>query len=230
MTANFSNQPQRSLDVTKDGVGGGSVTSTPSGIDCGSTCSITFDQGTAVTLSATPDANSDFAGWSGEGCTGTGTCIVTLNKARSVTATFTLKPAKTLDVTTDGTGTGSVTSSPAGIDCGSTCTNDFAFGTLVTLTATPDVSANFAGWTGAGCAGTGTCVVTMDAARSVTATFTLKTETLDVSKSGSGTGSVTSSPAGIDCGATCSTALRLRDRRRPDGDPRRRLDVRRLDR
>ena len=207
VSASFSNQPQRSLDVTKDGVGGGSVTSTPSGIDCGSTCSITFDQGTVVTLSATPDANSDFAGWSGEGCTGTGTCIVTLNKARSVTATFTLKPAKTLDVTTDGNGTGSVTSGPAGIDCGSTCTNDFAFGTVVTLTATPDVSADFTGWTGAGCSGTGTCIVTMDAAHSVTATFTLKSETLDVSTSGSGTGSVTSSPAGIDCGATCSTAL-----------------------
>jgi hypothetical protein len=207
VTAQFSNQPQRSLDVTKDGTGAGTIASTPSGIDCGSTCSITFDVGTVVTLSGTPNASSDFTGWSGEGCSGTGTCIVTLNRARSVTATFTLKADKTLDVTTDGNGSGSVTSAPAGIDCGSACTNDFAFGTVVTLTATPDVSADFAGWNGAGCSGTGSCVVTMDAAHSVTATFTLKTPTLDVTKSGSGAGSITSSPAGIDCGPTCSTAL-----------------------
>jgi subtilisin family serine protease len=79
-----------------------------------------------------------------------------------------------LTVTKDGTGTGSVTSSPAGIDCGATCTNSFGIGTQVTLTATPDSGSNFTGWTGGGCSGTGTCQVTISADTTVAATFTKK--------------------------------------------------------
>jgi endoglucanase len=68
-------------------------------------------------------------------------------------------------------GTGTVTSSPAGIDCGETCSLDFTRETTVTLTATPTSgTAIFTGWSG-DCTGAGNCVVTMDAARSVTATF-----------------------------------------------------------
>ena len=81
-----------------------------------------------VTLTATPTVSSDFTGWSGEGCTGTSTCIVTLDQARSVTATFTLK-TPTLTVSKTGTGTGSVSSSPVGITCGATCANSFNYGT-----------------------------------------------------------------------------------------------------
>jgi len=81
-----------------------------------------------------------------------------------------------LTVTKDGTGTGSVTSSPAGIDCGSTCSGSFAIGTQVTLTATPDSTSTFTGWTGGGCSGTATCQVTIDADTTVTATFTKKVD------------------------------------------------------
>jgi List-Bact-rpt repeat protein len=76
----------------------------------------------------------------------------------------------TFSVSRAGTGTGTVTSSPAGIDCGSTCSSSFTLGNTVTLTATPDAFSTFAGWSDA-CTGAGSCVVTMDAARSVTATF-----------------------------------------------------------
>jgi len=206
VTATFTLQT-RDLNVSTDGTGTGSVSSSPAGIDCGATCSAGFDYGTSVTLTATADLGSDFTGWSGAGCTGTGDCVVTMDAAHSVTATFDVKPNKTLDVSADGTGSGSVGSSPAGIDCGATCTQDFAFGTSVTLTATPAASSDFTGWTGAGCSGTGTCSVTMDAVHSVTATFTLKTESLDVSLNGTGTGFVSSSPAGIDCGATCAAGF-----------------------
>jgi hypothetical protein len=205
VTATFTLKTEN-LNVSSDGTGSGSVSSSPAGINCGATCSHGYDYGTDVTLTATADIGSDFAGWNGAGCTGTGDCQVTLDQARSVTATFTLK-TKTLDLSEDGTGTGSVSSSPAGIDCGATCSSAFDYGTSVTLTATPDASSDFTGWTGAGCTGTGDCVATMDAARSATASFTLKTETLDVNASGSGTGSITSSPAGIDCGATCSAGF-----------------------
>jgi uncharacterized repeat protein (TIGR01451 family) len=75
-----------------------------------------------------------------------------------------------LTVTKAGTGSGMVTSSPAGIDCGATCSASFASGTTVTLTATPDAGSTFTGWSGA-CTGTGPCTVTMDQDRAVTATF-----------------------------------------------------------
>lgn len=69
-------------------------------------------------------------------------------------------------------GGGSVSSMPAGIDCGATCMADFALGTMVTLTATPSGDSAFVGWSG-DCSGSGACAVTLDAARSVTATFAL---------------------------------------------------------
>lgn len=75
------------LTVTK--VGAGSVTSMPAGIDCGATCLASFGSGTMVTLTAASVGGSVFTGWSGGGCSGTGTCSVTLTLATSVTATFT---------------------------------------------------------------------------------------------------------------------------------------------
>jgi subtilisin family serine protease len=161
---------QHALTVTKSGTGTGTVTSSPAGINCGSTCSASFDSGTSVTLTATAAAGSRFAGWSGGGCSGTGTCQVTMNEATSVTATFTLQ--HTLSVTKGGTGTGSVTSSPAGINCGSTCAASFDSGASVTLTATAAAGSDFTGWSGGGCSGTGTCTVTLNADTTVTATFT----------------------------------------------------------
>jgi hypothetical protein len=75
-----------------------------------------------------------------------------------------------LTVTKAGSGSGTVTSTPAGIDCGATCTASFASGTAVTLAATPASGSTFAGWGGA-CSGTGPCVVGLTAATTVTATF-----------------------------------------------------------
>lgn len=190
------------LTVSKSGTGGGTVTSSPAGIDCGATCTHTFTSGTMVTLTPTPNATSTFAGWSGA-CTGSGACVVTMDAAKSVTAQFDTLPTNTLTVSKAGNGSGSVTSSPAGIDCGSTCSSSFLASATVTLTPTPSAGSTFAGWSG-DCTGAGGCTVTMDQARSVTATFTLEKRTLTVGKSGSGSGAVTSSPAGIDCGALCS--------------------------
>src|SRR6202007_1123698 len=75
-----------------------------------------------------------------------------------------------LSVSVAGTGTGSVSSSPAGITCPSTCNANFTSGTVVKLTETAAAGSTFAGWGGA-CSGTGSCSVTMSAAESVTATF-----------------------------------------------------------
>ncbi len=122
------------LTVAKSGSGSGTVSSSPAGIDCGSTCSAPFAD-VPVTLSATPTAGSAFTGWSGGGCSGTGTCQVQMSSDQQVTATFTLL-VRTLTVTKGGAGAGTVGSSPAGIDCGSTCSHAFVEGTSVTLSAT----------------------------------------------------------------------------------------------
>jgi uncharacterized repeat protein (TIGR02543 family) len=160
------------LTVSKAGAGTGTVTSTPAGISCGSTCSASYASGAVVTLSASAASGSSFAGWTGGGCSGTSTCAVTMSTAQAVTATFTSQVTTyLLTVTTAGTGSGTVTSTPAGISCGSTCSSLFASGTSVTLSVTPAAGSTFTGWS-SGCTGTGTCILSMTAARSATATFT----------------------------------------------------------
>ena len=203
-TAQFDLVPVQ-ITVTLAGTGTGSVSSAPSGINCGATCSAPFNSGTVVTLTAAASASSSFTGWSGGGCTGTGTCVITANAATTVTATFTLVQ-HTMTVAKAGLGTGTVTSAPAGINCGADCTEAYNQGTVVTLTAASASGSQFAGWSGAGCSGTGTCVVTMSAAANVTATFNLVQFTLTVAKAGAGAagGTVTASPGGIDCGVDCS--------------------------
>jgi uncharacterized delta-60 repeat protein len=81
------------LTVTKGGTGSGSVQSSPPGIDCGASCSAPFDDGVALTLTATPAAGSAFAGWSGAGCSGIGACTLTMSAEQAVTATFNAVPA-----------------------------------------------------------------------------------------------------------------------------------------
>lgn len=169
---------QHTLTVADAGSGSGRVSSSPSGISCGSTCSASFNEGTSVTLTATPATGSTFTGWMVDGssttCSGTGTCTVTISADHSVTATFAPITHK-LTVARGGTGGGSVSSSPSGVDCGSTCAASFNQGTTVTLTATAASGSSFTGWSVDGsttaCPGTGTCQVVMGADHSVTATF-----------------------------------------------------------
>jgi Divergent InlB B-repeat domain len=165
--------PQFTLMVSKEGTGSGTVTSHPAGISCGSTCRAPFDQSTSVTLTATAASASIFAGWDGEGCSGTDTCTVSMTQARSVTATFALLP-QPLTVTLVGTGSGTVTSDLAGIRCPSMCEAAFPHGQSVTLIATAASASIFVGWDGEGCSGTDACTVSMTQARSVTATFNIQ--------------------------------------------------------
>ncbi len=277
------------LTVAKAGTGSGTVTSSPAGISCGAACSASYTSGTVVTLSQTADHRLD---------------LLRLERSlhryrllpghhgrrqvrhRHLTPST---PSYTLTVAKAGTGSGTVTSSPAGISCGAACCASYTSGTVVTLSQTAAAGSTFAGWSGAcpepapamvtmgaaqvrhrhlqpqprllhphrregrhrqrnrhvesrrhqlrrrlqrglhlrdrrhphgrhrprarrfsgwsgACTGTGSCQVTMTAAQSVTATFTLNsvTYTLTVAKDGTGSGTVTSSPAGINCGADCS--------------------------
>lgn len=189
------------LDVDLAGSGTGSVSSTPSGIDCPGTCAADFDDGEMVVLDAVPDPDQVFAGWSGA-CTGTGSCSVTMDQARSVMATFDEPSTYPLNVVVLG-GSGSVVSNPAGIDCPDACNAPFATGSVVELTQTPAPGFAFDSWGGA-CSGDGACTVVMGQPRAVSANF-VAVNTLNVSVNGNG--NVTSSPAGIDCPGTCSAGF-----------------------
>jgi uncharacterized delta-60 repeat protein len=76
------------LTVAKAGTGSGSVQSSPTAINCGAACSAQFDDGADVTLSASPAVGSAFAGWSGAGCSGPGSCALTMSADQTITATF----------------------------------------------------------------------------------------------------------------------------------------------
>ena len=92
-----------------------------------------------------------------------------------------------LTVIRAGSGSGSVSSIPAGIDCGTTCTAQYLPGTLVTLTATPFISSTFTGWSGAVVSMANTITLTADMAKDVTATFTLKTYSITPTAGANGT-------------------------------------------
>jgi C1A family cysteine protease len=158
------------LTVTKTGSSAGTITSFPSGINCGKVCSYGFASGTVVTLTAIAASGSEFTGWSGA-CSGTGnTCTVTMDAGKSVSAAF---ASYALAVSKSGSGFGTVSSSPSGISCGTICSGQFAPGTVVTLTATASAGSVFTGWSGDGCSGiTDTaCALTMNSDKSANASF-----------------------------------------------------------
>ena len=101
ITAGGSPPPQTfNVSVSKPGSGSGTVTSTPAGIACGSTCSAAFASGTQVTMTAAASSGSTFAGWSGGGCSGSGNCTVTVNADTALSATFNQTPSSTTTTTT----------------------------------------------------------------------------------------------------------------------------------
>ncbi len=135
------------LDVEKAGIGTGNVSSTPSGIDCGSDCSELFGAGSTVSLQATAGSGSIFEGWSGNSDCADG--VLSMTQSRTCIANFNLDgAAHLLSVSADGPGLGTITSTPGGIDCGSDCQQFFVEGTTVQLTANPEPGSWIAGWSG----------------------------------------------------------------------------------
>ena len=115
-------------------------------------------------------------------------------------------PTEELTVSKSGTGSGSVASAPAGIDCGSTCAKSFVIGSEVTLTATPSVGSYFNGWGGQyGCYGEiAPLQVSMDSDETAApACFDLHSYTVTVHTAGRGSGTVMSSTGGISCRPDC---------------------------
>ena len=160
------------LTASTVGSATGTITSDVAGITCGtngSSCSASFASGSQVTLMATPDSGTVFSGWLGA-CSGTGPCVLNMSADKQVMAIFGTNPVLSVSSTLINAGAGSVTSSPTGINCGTSCSQSFAPETEVTLTPHPAAGSLFVGWTG-GCEGTGACSITMLTNQTVSAQF-----------------------------------------------------------
>ncbi len=190
------------LMVNKAGPGSGTVTSSPSGIDCGSTCSAAFSSGASVTLTATPAGSSTFTGWGGD-CSGTGTCTLSMDKAHVVLANFSA-PGTTYSLTVNAGNNGSVTPSGA---------TTRAAGEVVNITATPNSGFHFVNWTGnwgmiAHTTGAAT-TITMNGNYTITANFAANTSTsYSLTTRVAGSGTVTA-PASSPSSYTSGTVVTL---------------------
>ncbi|MDP3999735.1 MAG: hypothetical protein Q8P76_04085 [bacterium] len=214
----LSSGATHSINLTKSGLGDGTVSSNPTGISCGAICSSDFTHGASVALSAAADGVSQFAGWGGNFCAATSTpsnCMALMVSDRTITATFVPigTPLNTLTVQkiAVGNANGVITDSGLGqgsflnINCGTDCSESYVAGASVILYAYPNAESNFGSWVGCNSVSGNACTVTMSAAKNVRAGFSNKNFPVTVSKTGAGTGSV--SGTGINCGATCSANL-----------------------
>ncbi len=167
---------QRQLTVVPSGTGTGTVTSVPAGIDCGATCSSGFENGTVVTLTAAAAAGSTFTGWTGDLSGSSTPQSLTMDSAKTVTATFTLDE---YSLSISVVGNGSVAKNPD--------QTTYHYGDVVTLTATADTGWNFFGWSGDLTANTNPVTVTIDGSKTITATFAQNEYSLIVNIVGGGT-------------------------------------------
>ena len=155
-------------------------------------------------LSATPAAGASFDGWTGPCSDASPTCTFTLDADTDVTAGFGIV-MHAVSVTIVGNGMVRVTSSPAGIDCPTTCSMMVPDGAAVSLTAmATDTTSQFLGWSDRRCAGTSTCAIMVSAGTAISVAFG-QNLSLVVTRSGTGSGTVTSDLPGIAGGITCGT-------------------------
>jgi hypothetical protein len=185
------------------GGGSGTVRSDPASLECTAACAADFPARRLVVLDAIPSADSVFAGW--ENCSSTEgrRCFLLMNEPREPRVRFESgHPSVVVSLT--GTGSGLVTSNLAGISCGTDCSEDYPSGTSVVLTAAPDNTSSFTGWTGCDSTNLQTCTVLVDRRRDVSAQFNrLATGSVqllvEMHPESRGIGSITSSPALVSC-------------------------------
>ncbi|MBN2006405.1 MAG: S8 family serine peptidase [Anaerolineae bacterium] len=169
VTANFTAIPTYTLDVRV--VGNGSVTQDPN--------AAYYLEGASVELTAVPDTNWHFAGWSGDLGGSDNPANIMMDGNKVVTATFTQEAPTFFTLTVDVVGSGSVTKSPSA--------TTYLSGSVVTLQGVPATGWEFDSWSGALSGTTNPTDITMDGDKLVTATFTaLPTYMLDVNIVGQG--------------------------------------------
>lgn len=190
---------------------GGLVRSTDPAFECrAASCTQQIVRGSPLHLVAVPDARATFQGWGGA-CSGSGACEVLADRDLDVKATFSAPPTGLLSVAVQVEGEGEIRSTPAGIDCGPTCSATFASGVVVSLLPSPHPGFLFAGWSGA-CTGMGACRPGPADAANLSATVHAVFNRLPPDRHGltvavAGNGTVRSVPEGIDCGSSCSASF-----------------------
>lgn len=191
VSAEFEALPQQNLTVSVEGSGEGKVTSEPAGIECSvgstGTCVEHFNEGSVVTLTATPAPHTRFLEWLGVACdeSTSPTCQVTMSHAEAIGARFEAIPPQPLHVLVSGEG--SVSSEPAGIACPGTCAGEFDEGSTVTLVAAPAAHQELVSWSGcSGAPAPGDCEVMMAEAEAVEAVFGPIHRTVSVTVVGQG--------------------------------------------
>ena len=143
-------------------------------------------------------------------------CCTALGVAVGVPDGGAAAASNTLLVSKTGTGTGTVTSSPAGINCGPTCSKSFPSTQTITLIPAEGPNSTFAKWSGCTSVEGIYCKVTMTAYRNPQVTFNVVQSSgyqLNVTVYGPANGTVTSSPAGISCqvtGGACNKVFALK--------------------
>jgi len=177
--------PQYQLSVIS--TGGGSVSSADGYINCGSLCSHIYLSGTSVMLTAAAKPGWGFASWSGCDATNGSACAVRMNNPRTIVASF--LPIFPLTVSTIGEGT--VISGDGHINCGSSCSYSYLYGTTLAVTALPAVGYSVSGWSGCVSVQTNVCTATLNGPAPISVTFTAASPTIT---------SVTFSPATVRAG------------------------------
>jgi Divergent InlB B-repeat domain len=217
------------LKKSAGGTGGtGTVSSKPKGINCSAACDeavAEMYENSVVVLKAKASTGSTIASWTGcatsTGVGGVeGSCEVTMSAAKEVKVAWSgtskeiisAKPLTFSKGATEGKGTVKAYGS---LTCEAECSSTTVLyqgsvgakaGKTVTLKEVPAFGSEFSGWSGCESEPEGNCVVTMETAKSVSAEFALKpTATLTLNKGGTGSGTVSSKPKAINCGATCTT-------------------------
>jgi hypothetical protein len=200
--------PKVTLTVGSTLPGAGTIDSSPNALSCGTVCSAQFDPGTVVTLSATQASGYFQSDWYGGGCSGRGSCVVTLNSDTAVVAGFIQRVSVSADAGNNGSVAASAPTAPFGVCSGGDC--EVNPGDDVTLTASPDTGFMFDQWTG-DCTGTDPVFIFSAIAspdKVCHASFVpLPNVLLSINYSGDGIGTVTSSPAGINCPGSCSASF-----------------------
>jgi hypothetical protein len=202
--------PKVTLTVGSTLPGAGTIDSSPTGLSCGTVCSAQFDPGTVVTLTTSQAQGYFQTEWYGGGCSGHGVCQVVLNSDTAVVAGYVPRVTVTADAGTGGSVEGSAPGAPFGVCTGASC--QVNPGDDVTLTASPDSGFMFDQWTG-DCSGTDpvftfTSLDSPDkACQASFAPLPYFLVTVNLTADSLGSGSVSSSPAGLNCSANCSASF-----------------------